>query len=93
MDLQYTTALVKPAAKLESAEKMVTLISTAAEKKAVNVFRRFALMERWCLHDGIQLEELTDPDDNDHLHMSNLATNCIAKALFEAITKAPPAAV
>ena len=93
MDLQYTTALVKPETKLESARKMVSLISTAAEKKGVNLFRRFALMERWFLQDGILLEELVDPGDNDHLHMSDWATNCVTKALFEAITKAPPAAV
>jgi acyl-CoA thioesterase I len=86
MDPQYTTALV---AKLESAKKMVSLISTAAEKKGVNLFHRFALMEHWCLHDGIRLEELTDPDDDNHLHMSDWATNCVTKALFEAITKAP----
>lgn len=93
MDLQYTTALVKPKKKLESAKKMVSLISAAAEKKGVNLFRRFALMQRWCLQDGIPIEELVDPEDNDKLHMSDWATGCVTKALFEAITKAPPAAV
>ena len=93
MDLQFTTAVVKPETKLKSAEKMVSLISAAAEKKGVNLFRRFGLMQRWCLKDGIPIEELVDPDDNDRLHMSNWATNCVTKALFEAITTAPAAAV
>ena len=93
LDLQYTTAVVKPETKLKSAEKMVSLISGAAEKKGVNLFRRFGLMRRWCRQDGIPIEELIDPDDKDQLHMSDWATNCVTKALFEAITTAPPAAV
>jgi hypothetical protein len=68
-------------------------IAAAAEKKGVHLFRRFALMQRWCLQDGIPIEELVDPDDNDQLHMTDWATSCVTKALFEAITKAPPAAV
>jgi acyl-CoA thioesterase-1 len=93
MDLQYTTALVKPKKKLKSAEKMVSLISAAADKKGVNLFRRFELMRRWCRKDGIPIENLVDADDDSHLHMNDWATNCVTKALFEAITKAPPAAV
>jgi len=93
MDLQYTTALVEPATRLESSETMVSLISAAAERKGVNLFRRFALMRRWCRQDGIPIEDLVDPDDDSHLHMSDWATNCVTKALFEAITRAPPAAV
>ncbi len=72
---------------------MVSLISVAAEKKGVNLFRRFALMQHWCLHDGIPIKALVDPDDNDQLHMSDWATNSVTRALFEAITKAPAAAV
>jgi acyl-CoA thioesterase-1 len=93
MDLQYTTALVEPATRLESSERMVSLISAAAERKGVNLFRRFALMRRWCRQDGIPIEDLVDPDDDSHLHMSDWATNCVTKALFEAITRAPAAAV
>jgi hypothetical protein len=93
MALQFTTAVVKPEMKLKSAEKMVSLISAAAEKKGVNLFRRFGLMQHWCLKDGIPIEELVDPDDNDRLHMSDWATSCVTKALFEAITTAPAAAV
>lgn len=91
MDLQYTTAIVTPEKKLEFAEKMVSLISAAAVKKGVNVFRRFALMQRW-RQDGVPMADLVDPEDPSQLHMSDWATNCVTKALFEAITKAPQAA-
>ncbi len=40
---------------------MVSLISAAAEKTGVNLFRRFALMQRWCLQDGVPIEQLVDP--------------------------------
>jgi hypothetical protein len=91
MDLQYTTALVTD--KIGFAEDMVSRISAAAEKAHVNVFRRFALMRRWRCKDNIPMADLIDPDDNSQLHMSDWATNCVTKALFEAITTAPPAAV
>ena len=90
MDPQYTTALVNPD-KIEFAEQMVSLISAAAEKAQVNVFRRFALMRRWCLQDGIPIAELIDPTDDSHLHMSDWATNCVSQALFGAIVGAPSA--
>jgi acyl-CoA thioesterase-1 len=92
MDLQYTTAIVKPE-KIKFAEQMVSLISAAAEKANVNVFRRFALMRRWCVEDGIPIEELIDPTDGDQLHMSDWATNCVTQALFGTIVGAPAATV
>ena len=54
MDPQYTTAIVKPD-KIEFAEQMASLISAAAEKAGVNLFRRFALMRRWCLEGASRL--------------------------------------
>ncbi len=92
MDLQYTTAIVKPE-KIKFAEQMVSLISAAAEKANVNVLRRFALMRRWCVEDGIPIEELIDPTDGDQLHMSDWATNCVTQALFGTIVGAPAATV
>jgi acyl-CoA thioesterase-1 len=89
MDLQYTPAVVKPGKK-ELADKMVARISAAAEKAGVNVFRRYALMRRW--QDLIPMRELVDPTDGDELHMSDWATKCVTRALYEAITKAPAAA-
>jgi acyl-CoA thioesterase-1 len=90
MDLQYTTAVVKPE-KIEFAGQMEALISAAAEKATINVFRRFALMRRWYVEDGIQIAELIDPTDLVQLHMSDWATNCVTQALDSAMTGALPA--
>jgi len=35
------------------------------------------------------MEELIRRDDPNHLHMSDWASNCITRALYEAIIKAP----
>ncbi len=81
MDLQYTRALVGPD-KIDLANDMVSRISAAGEKAGVNVFRRFALMQRWCLHDHVALEKM---DDGGQLHMSDWATDCVTQALSGAI--------
>ena len=88
MDLQYTTAVVKPA-KIKLAEDMVSRISEAGKKAQVNVFRRFALMEHWHRHDGVPMKDMIDPTDGDRLHMSDWATNCVTNALDSAIASAP----
>jgi len=93
MDLQYATAVVAPDEKKRFAIDMAARISAAAEKAGINVFRRFALMQRWNLEDGIAMEELIRRDDPNHLHMSDWATNCITRALYEAMIKAPLATV
>jgi acyl-CoA thioesterase-1 len=89
MDLQYTTAIIKPE-KIARAKDILSWIETAAANAGVNVFHRFALMERWCVQDGIPIDELIDPTDNDRLHMSEWATNCVTEALYGAIAGAPP---
>ncbi len=91
MDSQYTRAVVEPPATLALSNTITSLISeVAAEKsgpeKGVNVFRRFALMERW-VKDKIPLSELDDGADA-HLHTSDWATNCLTQALFGAIKQA-----
>lgn len=87
MDLQYTTAIVKPE-KIAFAEQMVALISEVAEKAEVNVFRRFALMRRWCCEGGVPMAELIDATDGEQLHMSDWATGCVTRALDGAIAAA-----
>ena len=82
MNLQYTWALVKPG-KLDLSNELVSLISTTAKDKGVNVFDRFALMQGW-VKAGNPLEELDDGADI-RLHTSGSATNGVAKALFGAI--------
>jgi acyl-CoA thioesterase I len=84
MDLQYTRALVG-SDKLGSSEDMVSRISTIGNRSNVNVFRRFALMQRW-FDGGIPIESL---DDGGELHTSEWATACVTQALFGAITGAP----
>jgi lysophospholipase L1-like esterase len=83
MDLQYTPAMVK---KLQASKDMVSLISAAGEKAKVNVFKRFALMQRW-VGDHIPIEELEDGVD-PHLHTGEWATRCITQALYDSIERA-----
>jgi hypothetical protein len=87
MDLQYTTAIVKPE-KIKQAEDILSRVEAAAGYARVNLFRRFALMKRWWLEGGIPIDELIDPTDGDRLHMSEWATNCLSQALYRAITGA-----
>jgi hypothetical protein len=80
MDLQYTQAMVD---KLAASRDMVSRISNAAEKAEVNVFRRFALMQRW-VDDHIPIGDLED-GASSHLHTGEWATDCVTRALFDAI--------
>jgi hypothetical protein len=89
MDLQYTKAIVE---KFEIALDIEARISAAADKAKVNVFKRWALMRRWCVQDGIALGDLDDGGPYN-LHTSDWATGCISQALFEAIKTAPQPAV
>jgi len=81
MDLQYTQAMVD---KIEASKDMVLRISTAAEKAEINVFRRFALMQRWVEANHIPIGDLEDGADT-HLHTGEWATDCVTRALFDAI--------
>ena len=94
MDLQYTKALVckigaSTVPKLPLSEDMVSRIAAVAEgaDPKVNVFRRFALMRRW-VDAGIPLDSMDD-QGNDRLHTSKWATDCVARALSEAIINSP----
>ncbi len=89
IDPQYTTAMLLDV-KAEASARMVSLISSAAEKAMVNLFRRWALMRHWHVHDNIGLDRMHDPTDPDKLHQSDWSTRRVAQALCEAIAKAPP---
>jgi hypothetical protein len=91
IDPQYTTAMLLDD-KAEASARMVSLISTVAEKAMVNLFRRWALMRHWHVHDNIGLHRMYDPTDPDKLHQSDWSTRRVAQALCEAIAKAPPVA-
>jgi GDSL-like lipase/acylhydrolase family protein len=82
MDSQYATAVVTPEKKHLS-ETMVGRISELAEAAGVDVFRRYALMEKW----HIAMRELVDPDDNLELHLSDWATRNVTEALFNQIKR------
>ena len=91
MDPQYVTAMLLDE-RAEDSERMVSLISVAAEKANVNLFRRWALMRHWHVHNNVSFEQMLDPtDDQAKLHQSDWSTLRISKALCDAITKASPA--
>lgn len=83
MDLQYTRAMTD---KLKASEEMVAFIAAAGETAKVSVFQRFALMRRW-VDDDIPISALEDGADN-HLHVGEWATHCVAQALSDAIALA-----
>ncbi len=91
MDLQFAPALLednqghKDPAKEKDTRLMVSLISAVAKGAEVNLFPRFALMESWCVEDGLSLADLTNPTDPKRLHMSEWATQCVTTALDRAI--------
>ncbi|MCA1452241.1 SGNH/GDSL hydrolase family protein [Bradyrhizobium sp. BRP22] len=90
MDSQYVRAVVEEPSKLKRSKEMTALISSVANAKGVNLFSRFALMQRWVVEDNVPLPEL---DDGGGLHTSEWATGCVTHALFDVIkqaTEAPP---
>jgi hypothetical protein len=62
---------------------MVSLISAAADTARVNLFPRFAQMQRWHEEDGIPFDTMINAADG--LHQTDWSTNCVTKALFWAI--------
>lgn len=88
MDLQYTPALIE-GEKLKMSRDMVARITRAAQAAKVNMFSRFALMERWVTRDGVPIEKLVRTGDGDRLHMSDCATDLMTAALFQAINRSP----
>ena len=90
MDPQYVSAMLGD--KAAASDRIVSLIAAAAAKAQVSVFRRWALMQYWHVHDNIPLEQMIDPTDDAKLHQSDWSTQRVSVALCEAITKAPAAA-
>ena len=89
MDPQYVTAMLLDE-RAEDSERMVSLISVAAEKANVNLFRRWALMRHWHVQNNIGFGQMLDPTDIPaKLHQTDWSTQRISLALCDAITKAP----
>ncbi len=92
IDPQYVTAMLRDD-KAELSARMVSLISDEAEKAGVSVFRRWALMRHWHVHNNVSFEQMLDPTDQpDRLHQSDWSTLRISQALCEAIVRAVAAA-
>jgi hypothetical protein len=89
MDPQYVTAMLCDD-KAEDSARMVSLISAEAEKARVSVFRRWALMRHWHVHNSIGFEQMLDRTDPDQLHQSDWSTLRISRALCDAITRVLP---
>jgi GDSL-like Lipase/Acylhydrolase family len=89
IDPQYTPAMLFDN-KVAASERIVSLIAAAAEKARVNLFRRWALMRHWHIHNDIALDRMFDPTDSDKLHQSDWSTRRVSQALCQAITGAPP---
>jgi hypothetical protein len=85
MDLQYAPAILQPG-KVAGTHRMVDLISDAAKKAGINVFRRFALMRHWNKDCNIPIDQMINPADG--LHQTDWSTNCVAQALDALISDA-----
>jgi hypothetical protein len=90
MDLQYTAALVTVAGKLDLSEQLEARLAALAARKRVNLFRRWALMKRWCA-DGLMPLATMDDGGDDHLHMSDRVTAWVVEALGHAVVSAAAA--
>ena len=84
MDSQYAPGVVD-GEKLELSNDLVARIARVAEDAGVNVFRRFDLMRHWVNEDGLSIGDLVREGDEAKLHMSDWATDCVTRALFEQI--------
>jgi hypothetical protein len=87
IDPQYVTAMLLDE-RAEDSERMVSLISAAAELARVNVFHRWALMRHWHVHNNIAFERMLDPTDPDKLHHGDASMQRISRGLCDAILKA-----
>ncbi len=87
IDPQYVTAMLFDD-KADLSERMVSLIATVANDAKVNVFRRWALMRHWHIHNNVALNQMIDPTDPDKLHQSDWSMLQFSKALFDSLTRA-----
>ncbi|MGN6462766.1 MAG: SGNH/GDSL hydrolase family protein [Pseudolabrys sp.] len=65
--------------------RMVALIAAAAKKENVDLFQRFALMQRWQADEKIPFETFVSADG---LHMNDWSYGCFASNLASAIAEA-----
>jgi len=89
IDPQYVTQMLFDK-NADHSERMVALIAGAAKKAGVDVFRRWALMRHWHVHNNISFERMLDQSDGDKLHQSDCSTLRFSRALSDAIWKKLP---
>lgn len=87
MDLQYVPALLSDD-KIHATRRMLSLIEQAAATAEVNVFRRFAMMQRWHEVERYSFDGMVDPTDMNRLHQSDWSTQRVAFELNAAIAAA-----
>jgi acyl-CoA thioesterase-1 len=81
IDPQYTPKVIVKA----QVNQMVQLISTAAKREDVDLFRRYDVMRRWKDVDHIPFEVSAAPDG---LHLNDWSYGCMAKGLAQSIAEA-----
>ena len=91
IDPQYVTQMLFDK-NADHSERMVALIAGAAKKAEVDVFRRWALMRHWHVHNNISFERMLDQSDGDKLHQSDCSTLRFSRALSDAIREKAAAA-
>jgi hypothetical protein len=86
VDPQYVTAMLRDD-KADASAEMVSSISAIAKTAEVNLFRRWALMRHWHVHNEVALAQMLDPSDPDKLHQNDWSTMQVSKTLCTAIAK------
>jgi len=64
---------------------MVSWLAAAAKESGAILFRRFALMRHWHVHDGISFDQMINNFDENQPHQNAWSYHCMAEALTEAI--------
>jgi lysophospholipase L1-like esterase len=87
MDLQYVPALLTDD-KIAATRRMLSLIANAAANAGVNVFGRFAMMQRWLEIERFSFDVMVDPTDVSRLHQSDWSAGRIGYEFCQAIADA-----
>jgi hypothetical protein len=87
MDLQYAPALLTDD-KIGATKRMLSLIANAAADAGVNVFGRFAMMQKWLEIERFSFDVTIDPTDVSRLHQSDWSAGRIGYELCQAIADA-----
>lgn len=87
--LQYVTAMLLDK-KADDSDRMVSLSAKATEMAGVNLFRPWALMRHWHVHNRISFDRMLAPTDVDKFRQSDCSTLRLSTALRDTIVKSLP---